>query len=414
MNGVEEYIAKGWDMCIRENKEDKGDLIGLPYPYSVPGFCWEDAQKDVHNHSVEVFNEMYYWDTYFTNVGLILSGRADMARNNADNMLYLIEKFGFMPNGNRTYFLDRSQPPFLSLMVRDVYEHFKDKDWLAKAYATLCKEYDFWMTNRISSMGLNHYGHGEFVLPAEEYASWYTDRLGYIPDYTVEHMASHFMATAESGWDITPRFRSDAFNFAPVDLNSILYMFETNMSFFSDELGNGSSQIWSDRATHRKSLMLKYLDRGDGLLVDYNFAEQNHSETVSSASIYPLFAGLSDKKNAEALINNLPRLETEYGILSCEKTDIKGSFQWGYPNGWACLHYIAIMGLDKYGFKTEAMRIATKYTQLVETVFEKTGNLWEKYNVCEGNINVTNEYEMPAMMGWTAGVYLGAKKYIDG
>ena len=98
--------------------------------------------------------------------------------------------------------------------------------------------------------------------------------------------------------------------------------------------------------------------------------------------------------------------------MTCEKNDALGTYQWNYPNGWACLQYITIVGLDNYGFKTEAKRIARKYISLVDKVFEETGNLWEKYNVVEGNINVTNEYDLPAMMGWTAGVYLGAKKYI--
>lgn len=421
MNKVEAYIERSWDLCIRENVSDEGDLIGLPYPYTVPCFCREDLSSGVIDedgtgkrlHKVEYFNEMYYWDTYFTNVGLLLSGRASLAKNNADNMLFLIEKYGYMPNGNRTYFLDRSQPPFLSAMVRDVYDHFKDKEWLKKAYSGLETEYGFWMTNRSSDIGLNHYGHNTYVCPAEEYASWYIDRIGYTPEDSVDNMASHFMATAESGWDVSPRFRGDAFNFAAVDLNSILYMLEDNMSYFAKELNNSCEGVWKQRALHRKNLMARYMDSGDGLLLDYNFADGKHSDVLSAATFYPLFAGLADRSHAEALVNNLHRLETPHGILSCEKTDIRGSFQWGYPNGWACLHYIAMVGLDRYGYKEEAKRIAKNYLALVERLFEESGNLWEKYNVVEGNINVTNEYEMPPMMGWTAGVYLGAKNFID-
>ena len=328
-------------------------------------------------------------------------------------MLYLVDRYGYMPNGNRTYFLDRSQPPFLSAMVRDVYQVFGDKDWLSGAYAILEKEYNFWMTKRISDIGLNHYGHNEFVCPAEEYAQWYIDRMGYTPDDSIENMASHFMATAESGWDVSPRFRGDAFNFAPADLNSIMYMLETNMAYFASELDGRDESIWTERAEARRELMHKYLDNGDGLLLDYNFVDGRHSDVLSAATFYPMFAGLADKRHADALVANLDRLETPYGVLSCEKTDIRGMFQWGYPNGWPCLQYVAIVALDKYGYKDEALRIARNYTAMVEKVFDETGNLWEKYNMIEGNTNVVNEYEMPAMMGWSAGVYLAAKKYIE-
>ena len=412
MNKVEQYIENGWKNCIRHNTEDDDTLIGMPYPYTVPCFVREDKSGD-DSYKVEYFNEMYYWDTYFTKVGLISTGKTELARNNVDNMIFLVNKFGFVPNGNRTFFLDRSQPPFLSAMVRDIYAVYKDKEWLGKAYEALGKEYEFWMTKRISDVGLNHYGHNEFVRPAREYAQWYIDRLGYTPEDSVEKMASHFMGTAESGWDVSPRFGGEIFDYAPADLNSLMYMLENNMSYFASELGKDEEVLWADRAKVRKELIFKYLDNGDGLLLDYNFVEDKHSPVLSAATFYPMFAGFADKSHAEALVANLQRLETPYGVLSCEKTDIRGSFQWGYPNGWPCLQYIAIVGLNKYGYKKEALRIAKNYVSLVEKVFAETGNLWEKYNMAEGNINVTNEYEMPAMMGWSAGVYIAAKKYCD-
>lgn len=397
---VEEYIEKNWDSCIKENMQDEDTLIGMPYPYTVP--------------AVGYFDEMYYWDTYFTNIGLLLSGRQMQAKHNVDDMLYLVDKFGFMPNGNRTYYCDRSQPPFLSVMVRDVYEYYKDKAWLRQAYETLKIEHDFWMNKRCADIGLNAYGYNAHVETPEEYADEFIRRIGYRPDESTEDLAHHFIATAESGWDISPRFRLDAYNFAPVDLNSLMYMLEENMSFFAAELKNGEENSWQLKAQKRKELMTKYMDAGDGLLLDYNFADGKHSDVLSAATFYPLFARLADKKHAEALVAKLDLLETKYGILSCEKiSDVKSSFQWGYPNGWACLQYIAVIGLDNYSYKAEAKRIAENYIALVDKVFEETGNLWEKYNVVEGNINVTNEYDMPAMMGWTAGVYLGAKKYLS-
>ena len=102
----------------------------------------------------------------------------------------------------------------------------------------------------------------------------------------------------------------------------------------------------------------------------------------------------------------------EYGISATERSDADGVYQWGYPNGWPCLQYIAVKAFDNYGYTADALRIAKKYVGLADDVFEKTGKLWEKYNVVKGNIEVTNEYEMPAMMGWSAGAYLAARDYI--
>ena len=395
---VEEYIEKKWDLCIKENKNDIGTLIGLPYPYTVP--------------AVGCFDEMYYWDTYFTNIGLMISKRHTQAKYNVDDMLYLVDRYGFMPNGNRTYYLGKSQPPFLSVMVRDVYDYYRDKAWLSRAYDTLKTEYNFWMSKRCSDMGLNFYDGLVWMNTAENVASDYEKRVGYVPGGSNEDVSRHFMATCESGWDISPRWKTEAYNYASVDLNSLMYMFEENMSYFSKEIENNCENDWKERSYRRKELMFKYLDDGDGILLDYNFVDGTHSDILSAASFYPLFAGLADKEHASAIIKKLSLLETNFGILTCEKNDALGTYQWNYPNGWACLQYITIVGLDNYGFKTEAKRIARKYISLVDKVFEETGNLWEKYNVVEGNINVTNEYDMPSMMGWTAGVYLGAKKYI--
>lgn len=397
---VRSFISSHWDDCIKENMRSEGTLIGLPYPYTVP--------------AVGHFDEMYYWDTYFTNKGLEAEGRFAQAKNNTDNMLYLVNIYGYMPNGNRTYYLKNSQPPFLSAMVRDVYEHYMDKAWLTGAFDVLKKEYNFWMTKRMTPTGLNMYG--GYLAPgaAAELAESFKERTGFMPRGDINDIGRHHLITCESGWDINPRWGTESFNFVPVDLNSLMFMFEKNMEYFSDELEKDETALWSEKAERRHSLMTKYLKTDDGLFLDYNFMKQEHSKILSAASFYPLFAGVAEPEQAAALVRELNRLETEFGILACEKNDAEGTYQWDYPNGWACLHYIAIFGLDRYGYKVEARRIAEKYTSLVDKIFESTGNLWEKYNVAEGSLNVNHESKkkMPAMMGWSAGVYLAALNYI--
>ncbi len=399
MNRVEKYIESNWEKCVRVRTEDEGDLIGLPYPYIVP--------------SLEAFDELYYWDTYFTNKGLELADRCELAKNNVDDMLYLVERYGYMPNGSRTHYLGKSQPPFLSEMVKDVYENFKDEKWLEGAYKTLEKEYTFWMTERITPIGLNKYSIKEKDV---DHYQGFLNRIQYVPEGEKDVIENHYLSECESGWDCNPRFDFEIFNFAPVDLNSLLYMLEKNMEYFSCILNNGRENEWREKAETRKSLMKKYLCTEDGLWLDYNFVTEKHSSVFSVASYYPMFAKMLEKEETVALIENMYRVEAEHGFVACGEHNVPGNYQWDAPNGWACLQYIMINSFDNYGYKEDALRVANKYTKLVEKVYDETGALWEKYNVVEGNINVTGESsdgKMPSMMGWSAGAYLYARKFLE-
>lgn len=396
MNKVEEFIENGWVKCLKDNTKDDGTLIGLPYPYTVP--------------AVGMFDEIYYWDTYFTNVGLIMSGHLDYAKNNVDDMLYLVEKYGFVPNGNRTYYLNRSQPPVLSEMVKDVYEAAADDEWLEGAYKTLKKEYSFWMSERISPIGLNVYGGKS----NPEDAINFIERTGYDPKITPEKLAQHHLLVCESGWDVNFRWGVEGYNYAPIDLNSLMYGFELNMNKFADILGfSQDASEWKEKARNRKDTMMKHMISDGGIPLDYNFSDDKLSPVFSVASYYTMFVGMLDKEYAGILVQNLGRLEEEWGISTCEKSDYPGTYQWGYPNGWPCIQYIIVKGLEKYGYIEDAKRIAKKYVSLVDKVFDTTGNLWEKYNVVEGNIDVADEYKMPPMLGWTAGVYISLKHFLE-
>jgi len=389
------YIKNGWNRCIRETKCDDGTLIGLPYPYTVP--------------SEEAFNELYYWDTYFTNIGLLKSGRAELAKNNTDNILFLVDKYGFMPNGSRTYYLNRSQPPFLSEMVRDIYEYYKNSSWLKNAYDILKKEYEFWMSKRLTPVGLNKYDSDLSPDEVKKYADMFRKRIGIDVDIDDVSLARHGMVTAESGWDMNPRWKLDGYNYAHVDLNSLLYLFEKNMAYFSSVLKENEDEHWNVRKDKRAVLMQKYMLSYDNLYFDYNYKDNCLSDVFSVASLYPMYAGLATKEQAKATMENLNRLEENYGVACCEKSDGKIKYQWDYPNGWACLQYITVKALENYGYHDKAKIIAEKYTSLVDSTFEETGSLWEKYNVVDGNIKVQNEYKMPNMLGWTAGVYIALK-----
>lgn len=211
---------------------------------------------------------------------------------------------------------------------------------------------------------------------------------------------------------MTPRWDFEAYNFAPIDLNSLMYGFENNMEYFAEILENGDAPIWKQRAGKRIGLMNQYLLNEKNIFSDYNFVSGKFGKVFSTASYYAMFNRVATEKQAEVLVGNLGRLEEEYGVATCEKNELGNNYQWDYPNGWACQQYIVIRALENYGYVKEAKRIAEKYVTLTEKVFEKTHNFWEKYNVAEGNINVSNEYEMPTMLGWSAGIYVYAKEFL--
>lgn len=399
-----EHINSNLEKTVRFNRQDEGELLGLPYPYTVP--CAEDT-----------FRCMYYWDTYFTNLGLIVNGQAEQAKYNSDNMLYLIEKYGFMPNGNMTIYLNRSQPPFLFLMVKDVYDFFRDKEWLKNAYGTLCIEYDFWQNERMAPNGLNYYGNFKSINSdlAEEYCGAFASRSGgYIPRDEDEKLkiANTFITFCESGWDCCSRFDFEGEYYNPVDLNSLLYGFETNMSEYSRILENGEAEIWQERAKNRKELMNKYLwNDQENIYLDWNFKEKYHSKVKSVASLYPLFVQMADGVNgAEKLIKDML---LPYGIACSVKGDYRFSLQWDYPNVWAPLQYVTFAACKNYGLDSLAREIAKRYIKLIEENFTKTENLWEKYDGNTGEV-ANQDYKAPTMMGWTAGVYLYFKNILKG
>ncbi len=394
-NEIKKYITENFPKTIRYNKEDDGTLIGLPYKYTVP--CASD-----------MFQEMYYWDTYFMNVGLLVEGNVELAKNNVDNMLYLVEKFGFMPNGNRTFFLTRSQPPFLSQMVRELYDVTGDKEWLKSAYNTLKKEYTFWQEKKVLKNNLNSYT-GYEIDPdkLEGLVQYGLSRIGYKPEVlTDEIKKTVFLATrsfCESGWDCNSRFLEKPHEFNSCELNSLLYGMEDNMRYFASVLLNNEEDIWQTRMEERKNKMQVLWVQGEGIFKDYNPYTEKYSDYASAATFYALFTGHATPEQAKLIVSALDRFELEYGVSAGEANPAWNG-QWDYPNIWPPIQLITYKGLVKYGYYSDAERIARKYVNLIESNFEKTQNLWEKYNGHTGE-NTNEEYDAPKMLGWTLGVY---------
>lgn len=408
MKELIDLIKRDWDKTVRTNSRDdssESNVIAIPCPFTSP-------TKDDH------FSAMYYWDTYFTNEGLILSDRLELAKDNVENIAYLINELGYMPNANRTNYFGRSQPPFFSLMVRSVYDVTNNNEWLCRMFVAIKKEYDFWQEKRMTSSGLNAYS-CEFTREDKEIylkrCNYMCDRLSLdMPqdDEQKYNYARSITIFCESGWDCTSRMGLEPYNYAHIDLNSILFGVEKNMEYFSHKLGlSAEADIWRERSEKRKCLINSLCESKRGFFADYNFVKGKASDFFSAASFYPLFFEISDKSQAENTVKLLPLLERTYGLSSSEVREDLLKLQWDEPFGWPCLHYIVISGLLNYGYAKDAMRLAKKYVDLVENNYRILGEIFEKYDVSDGVAKMSRENKkIHPMMGWSAGVYLWCKE----
>lgn len=392
------FIEQNFPGSILENKEDVGNRFGLPYPYTVPS-------------PGDIFDCMFYWDTHFTNVGLIASGNLQQAIYNTDNIRHMVNRFGYMPNSTKSHHLGQSQPPFYYRMVADIFAVTNDVSWMEGHYDSIAKEYEFWMTKRLAPNGLNYYGNSCRDMTVEQIEQKFKYCQSRFSGFSTDELAVKIDAVntvrtlCESGWDCCYRFEIQGLNYNPVDLNALLYGLESTMSQFSQILGRGEDFLWKERASARKEKMDRWLfSKEKGFYLDWNFKENRHSPMVSAASLFPLYIGL--RHDPEHLMTVLEKeLLLPYGVTCTTKPEHSYDLQWEHPNIWAPLQFVAYCACVNAGRQDLAKTIAWRYKNLLERNFEKTGNLWEKYNGLTGEV-VNAEYNAPPMMGWTAGVYL--------
>ena len=393
MMEVYAYIEKNIDRSTKrfgdvENTDET--LLALPYPFTSP--CMDG-----------MFQEMYYWDTYFTNKGLFLLGRKQQALNNVRNMAFLLERYGKILNGNRTSYLNRSQPPFFGCMLEDALAYAPELLTVQEAFAWLQKEYNFWQTKRCTANGLNRY-YTELTAAEcsqKRVVDGFTERTG-IPLESTEANGRNVIAESESGWDFTPRFSGRCTEHNPVDLNCLLYHDEVLLSRWAETLQDAAAaEKYQALAAERKE-KIRRLMKSDGIYYDYDFQHSRRSAVVSCAGFFPFCFGIDD--STEDFQKLLRHLEAEHGVLACDEHS--GRYQWSAPNSWAPLNYMAVAAAVRLGLITDAGRLAEKYCRSVEHLFAQTGDLWEKYDGVTGKLDRKSEYGTPAMLGWTAGVYV--------
>lgn len=417
-SSVEEHIHQLWNVLTRQPDEAGGSLIPLPNSYVVPGGR---------------FGEVYYWDSYFTMLGLKESGQFEMIENMVKNFAHLIYTLGFIPNGNRTYYLGRSQPPFFSLMVQLLVE-IKGKQVLKDYLPALQKEYTFWMkgkeqlnkrniaVNHVVLMSdgtvLNRYWDA-FDTPRPE--SYREDVELAHAHAEPQHMYRHLRAGAASGWDYSCRWFTDVNQFdtihtteiVPVDLNCLLYNLEITLAV-AHELNyeHTEAERMRQTAAQRKQAIQTYCwNETLQFYTDFDFIKADATTVKSLAASFVLYFEVATMEQAEVIAASLQNEFLKDGGLVA--TLHNTGQQWDAPNGWAPLQWMSILGLEKYNHTALAAAIAKRWIQLNKDVFTRTGKLMEKYNVVDTHLEAGGgEYEGQDGFGWTNGVLLALmKKY---
>lgn len=388
------YIKAYWQKLQRFHPKDDESLLGLPKPYLVPSYS-ETTGFD--------YNELYYWDSYFIVQGLLDDANRDLVMGILEDLESLFTRFKVIPNASRTYLTGRSQPPFLTSFILDVYRTYQPgKKWLEQAMLTAKQEYatvwrgDKKPNEREAYRGLSRY-------------------------YDINYL--HDLAEAESGWDMTPRFNRHALNYLPVDLNALLYKYEADFAEVDRLLGNDQeAKQWDKAAATRRRTMDELMwDKGRGLYYDYNYHKLRRGAVSSLATYFPMWAGMVSPEQAKKLVKSLRRFENKGGLATTDTAPLNriviGSMptQWAYPNGWAPLHFVVVEALERYGYHADARRIALKWLRTNLDWFNRYGVFLEKYNVVSPDKPpVKGVYPSQEGFGWTNGVFERfCRDYID-
>lgn len=410
-NSLKEHIDQLWPVLTREPQDHIpwSSLLALPQAYIVPGGR---------------FSETYYWDSYFTMLGLAESGRNDLLKCMADNFAWMIEKYGHIPNGNRTYYLSRSQPPVFALMV-ELFEEDGVRG-ARRYYEHLLMEYAFWMDGA-ESLNLNQaYRHAVRMPDGSLLNRYWDDRdtprdESWIEDVeTAKHSGRppsevyrDLRAGAESGWDYSSRWLRDTqrlasirtTQFIPIDLNAFLFKLESTIANLAAVKGDREGEaMFRQRASDRRAAVNRYLwDEEKGCYRDYDW-RRGEQALFSAASIVPLYVGMVTHEQADRIaIAVRERLLTPGGMMA---TEYETGEQWDKPNGWAPLQWMAIQGFKLYGNDALGDEIAHSWLKTVNGFYQQHYKLIEKYHIAGGTPREGGggEYPLQDGFGWTNGV----------
>jgi alpha,alpha-trehalase len=410
---VRAHIDRLWGALTREPRAspESDSLLPLRTRYVVPGGR---------------FREMYYWDSYFTMVGLQAGGHHDLVAAMVENFAGLIDDYGHIPNGARSYYLSRSQPPFFAAMVELQATH-EGVQALIRRLPQLEAEHDFWMSGaatlargsayrRVVRLAdgsvLNRYWDDSATPRDESYQEDVdTARASGRPP---EEVYRDLRATAESGWDFGSRWFSDGKTLVtirtteilPVDLTSLLYKLELMIARGCEAVRRAQcvQDMRSQAAARKRAVTRLMWDDGIGAFVDYDWRDGKRMPRLTAATAYPLFADLADAKQARGTAAAIRKtLLAPHGLATTTETTGE---QWDAPNGWAPLQWIAIDGLRRHGQGALAQEIAARWVAENARVYCKTGKLVEKYDVQGAGEGSGGEYPVQDGFGWTNGILI--------
>lgn len=409
---ITRHIDSLWDQLTRSTKTAPrySSLLSLPEPYVVPGGR---------------FREMYYWDSYFTMLGLVESGRQDLAEHMVRNFAYLIDTYGHVPNGTRNYYLSRSQPPFFYAMVGLLSPKDPGASY-ARYLPELRREHAFWMQGeaglepgsahrRVVAMPdgavLNRYWDDADTPRDESYRE--DTELARSTGRNAPQLYRDLRAAAESGWDFGSRWFADGSTLAsintteiiPIDLNSLLFGLENAIKAgCAHAKDTPCVNEFTHRAAARREAVNRYLwDTADGVYCDYGWVKRAQVPRISAAIVYPLFVAMADKQQAAAVARVISRdLLKAGGVVT---TPLTTGQQWDAPNGWPPLQWMSVSGLRQYSILPLAETIACRWMIGVNRVYRENGKLVEKYDVvATGRPGGGGEYPNQDGFGWTNGV----------
>ncbi len=392
------FTEEAWGKLLRVTKPKAGgSLLGLPYPQLVPGGR---------------FQEGYYWDTYFAIKGLLATDRLEVAQMQTENLLSLVQRYGFVPNGNRDYYLTRSQPPFLSSAVREVYlaslkkaktpaEVARLRNWLEKRALPLVKaDYEkFWMnpeTRYDAATGLNHHWDDANLMRPERSSHDEEAKLG----LTLRDVR----AGAESGEDFTDAHAKEATSIAGVLLQSVMRKTESDLAWMANELNLTSDAKRFSAAVKKRDLaMRKYLwNEEAGRFDNYHLREKHKINALTADTFAPLFVGMASKHEAALVVSrSLPKLERKGGIMASNLVNSIG--QWDGENAWASQMIMAVGGLKENGYEADAQRIARKWTSTNARIYAEHGAFYERINPVTGSTPLSDEKKYAVQGGKIAG-----------
>ena len=412
---LREHIDGLWPVLTRSTTtaEKWDSLLPLPEPYVVPGGR---------------FREIYYWDSYFTMLGLAESNHWDKVSDMVANFAYEIDSWGHIPNGNRTYYLSRSQPPFFAFMVELLAQH-DGNDALKKYLPQMLKEYSYWMegietlqpgqqNKRVVKLDdgtiLNRYW-DERDSPRPE--SWVEDiaTAKSNPNRPATEIYRDLRSAAASGWDFSSRWMDNpnqlgtlrTTSIVPVDLNALMYKMEKMIALASKVAGDDAKAAQYDGfANARQKGIEKYLwNDKEGWYADYDLKSHKVRNQLTAAALFPLYVNAAAKDRASKVATATQAHLLQPGGLAT--TSVKSGQQWDAPNGWAPLQWVAASGLQNYGQDTVAMDVTWRFLTNVQHTYDREKKLVEKYDVSTtGTGGGGGEYPLQDGFGWTNGVTL--------